>query len=743
MRKFTIAIFTALVYLSLLTPFWVFKELLFPFVTSKAFYFRITIELAFPFYLYLVTVFKDLRPNLKSPLSLLVSGFLLTNFLSAVFGVNVNRSLWGNFERMGGVFYLAHLVLLYFYVVCLGQMGGVYIRRFLKALLAVAAVITLNGISGMQGGPTLTVDPSLPSRASSTLGNPIYFASFLVFPLFLSIFFALQSDRLYSRIGYWLLAIVQFLGIIQSGTRGAVVGLTLGLFVAGVVYVIFTRGKIKVYIGSVLLLFVAATALLFVLHDKLPQDTTLRRVFNLNDSNARARFLQWQIALKGVKDYPLLGTGPENYYVVGNKYYDNELYKYDRSWFDKPHNYLLEILVTNGILGFMFYVGMLLTGFLILWRAHRATLISWLETCVLGAGLMVYQIQNLFVFDTIPASLMFYAFLGFVGFLSFEIDAAKAKSQKQQPPKSHLFNFSPGLASTIAGLGALLAGYLIVVANVIPARAARDVNYGYAYAGVDPYKAAGYFKSAIDTAFNFDFMETASKFSDFATGLVRTPLTSKDPAFVDQQLNTALEYTQQVVQKVGNSPVILQKLVNLYFYKSIFKKTAIPPEAVKTAQMAVELAPKRVEARLALAQLRLYQGFLEESAKLVAEAVQLDPTDPEIKWQLALITYDSQKPDEAVKMAEELFNTGFEPQGPTDLSWLVDYYLKTSQKDKAIKFAEENARVNGFSVPTTAKLYLVYKFFGLNEKANALAENFKKTQSVLWPELERLINLAQ
>src|ERR1035438_10246762 len=58
-------IFFVLVCLSLLAPLWVFKDLLFPYVTSKAFYFRICLELALPFYVYLLLVRPELRPKWK------------------------------------------------------------------------------------------------------------------------------------------------------------------------------------------------------------------------------------------------------------------------------------------------------------------------------------------------------------------------------------------------------------------------------------------------------------------------------------------------------------------------------------------------------------------------------------------------------------------------------------------------------------------------------------------------------
>jgi hypothetical protein len=123
------------VFLTILTPIWVFKDYLFPFVTSKAFVLRIMVELALPFYLYLLVVKKQARPNLKNPVSLMVLVFWVINLASSFFGVNLIRSLWGNFERMGGTYYILHLTLLYFYLLALSQINPKIFAAFLKTLV--------------------------------------------------------------------------------------------------------------------------------------------------------------------------------------------------------------------------------------------------------------------------------------------------------------------------------------------------------------------------------------------------------------------------------------------------------------------------------------------------------------------------------------------------------------------------------------------------------------------------------
>ena len=80
MKKFAAWTFFILTCLSLLAPLWVFKDLLFPYVTSKALYFRICVLAALPFYLYLLGSRPELRPKWrKHPLNWLMLVFLLLN----------------------------------------------------------------------------------------------------------------------------------------------------------------------------------------------------------------------------------------------------------------------------------------------------------------------------------------------------------------------------------------------------------------------------------------------------------------------------------------------------------------------------------------------------------------------------------------------------------------------------------------------------------------------------------------
>ena len=673
-KKFVIGVFVLLVFSALLTPFWVFKDLLFPFVTSKAFYLRIVVELALPFYVYLVLRYKEYRPSLRNPLSISVLAFLFINFIAAIFGANVLRSFWGNFERMGGVFYTAHLVLLYFYVLLFGQISVRLFRAFLQGLLVIGGLVSFDGIMvWLTHNHFLLNDPSYP-RVSGSFGNPIYIASFLVIPVFIAAFLAFNEEIRWKKIGYWLLALMQTWVIFLSATRGAIVGLGIGIFIAAVLYIVLNPiRKVRIWGSYAVLGFVVVLGLLFSFHNSLPQGTTLRRVFNLKDSNTEARLIQWKVALHGVGERPVLGYGPENYYVVSNQFYNPEIFQYDASWFDKPHNYWIEVMVTSGILGFIAYAGILVFSLWSFWKGYKSEILSLEEFCVLVCGFIVYQIQNLFVFDTVAASVAFFAFCGMAAYIWFE-------ATKTETAKKPLLGLDQTFSSVVFGIVGIAAIYLIVVCNAQQMSLGKDVNYGYAYASVDPATSQSYFDKAFNSSFNFDPVQTANKYADLAIGLA-----GGGGKNATSTLQNAIDQEKKAIAVVPNDPTAWQELCSLYLEYGLVTQTVMPQEAFDAAHTAINLAPRRPEPLIALSQLQLYSNDTQGAQATLEQEVQNTPGNLNAKMQLAIIYSYNGQTDKAVQLGESVLASGYQPRQAREVTWLADIYMERHDINNSIR----------------------------------------------------------
>src|SRR3989344_2225843 len=104
-------------YVILFLPLVVFQGMFFPFITGKNFIFRIIIEIIFASWVVLFLRDKSYLPK-RSLIFYFVLASVAVLTLATIFGADVSRSFWSNFERMEGL--LGHLHLLMYFLVLVG-----------------------------------------------------------------------------------------------------------------------------------------------------------------------------------------------------------------------------------------------------------------------------------------------------------------------------------------------------------------------------------------------------------------------------------------------------------------------------------------------------------------------------------------------------------------------------------------------------------------------------------------------
>ena len=89
------------------------SSFVFPFVTSKAFLFRILIEILAGAWVMLIIFDKKYRTRWNwLPIS--ICAFLGVITVADIFGINPYTSFWGTFERMDGLINLLHIGAFFF-----------------------------------------------------------------------------------------------------------------------------------------------------------------------------------------------------------------------------------------------------------------------------------------------------------------------------------------------------------------------------------------------------------------------------------------------------------------------------------------------------------------------------------------------------------------------------------------------------------------------------------------------------
>lgn len=230
---------------------------------------------------------------------------------------------------------------------------------------------------------------------------------------------------------FWIIGIALFLYVmVLSGTRGAVVGLAGSVGAYAVAYALVGRlqwvrlAAACLAVGGLLLgvvLFAArSTPPVEALASSSPMVKRMLGI-DFDDTSIRGRIESQRTGLQSVVDGPVrlvFGWGPENYSVAYDRHISVETSTTVRESFDQAHNKLLEELVTRGVVGLMAYLAIWVFVFVaLLRRAMRQAAKEQLFTMLVGAALLGYFVQNLFLFDTPGTVIWFILLLGYAAYL--------------------------------------------------------------------------------------------------------------------------------------------------------------------------------------------------------------------------------------------------------------------------------------------------------------------------------------
>ena len=515
LRQSLLIVVFAAVGLTFLTPLVVTFSSIFPFIVGKAVYSHILIEVAFGAWILLAWK----RPEYRLPGSRIIQAFALylaVALLAGLFGVSFLRSLWSTYERMQGIVDLAHWLAFAVVLVSTLRTADNW-RMLLNVNLAVSLFLALLGagkLVGVQAPPFDFFEQN--NRLELTLGNATYVGAYMLVNFLLALGFLAQSfirrgdraepparqqrgrraaarrraqrraaeDDLDLSQWWWRLfwaatASLNLWVMIYSGTRGVVVGVAAALLALGVCYM---------FVGRLRPLRIAATAIVAVLvvggvtflairntpvfEPVAESNIMLQRLASagLEDHSIQGRIHSVAAGLQAFAARPILGWGPENYHVPFGRYVSEANPSLEK--FDQAHSKPIEELATKGALGFLSYMAVwVLMFWVVLKRARRETAADQMFTLVIGASLVGYFVQNLFLFDTATMLLQFVMLAAFVAWMETETHAREASPSDNAPRDSMLRRLARRLdsAPALARDARFLYGSIAVVALVVAA----------------------------------------------------------------------------------------------------------------------------------------------------------------------------------------------------------------------------------------------------------------------------------
>jgi len=390
-----------------LTPLIVSSSYFFPFITGKAFFFRIAVEIAVTAWVVLAFLDKEYRPRF-SWIGAVVLAFVAWMFIADLFSINVVKAFWSNFERMEGWVLLIHLLGFFFAASAVFRVEQKWRAWFLTSL-GVSIVICAYALLQLAGALSIHQGSV---RIDATLGNSAYLAIYLLFNTFIALWLAFSEKRAWLKWSLIALAALEAVLIFFTETRGTIIGLVLALTLAAFLTAITAGHKARRLAVTALALIAILVGGFYLARNSsfIQENHVLQRVASISLADGQTRFTIWHMAFQGVLERPLTGWGQEGFNYIFNKYYDPSLYQQE-PWFDRAHNAFIDCLTAGGIPAFVLYLSLFGSALALLWRSQE---LSRAERILLTAALTGYACHNLFVFDNLTSYIYFFALLALV-----------------------------------------------------------------------------------------------------------------------------------------------------------------------------------------------------------------------------------------------------------------------------------------------------------------------------------------
>jgi O-antigen ligase/tetratricopeptide (TPR) repeat protein len=708
-------ILTGLILL-LFTPLIVNFDLFFPYITGKAYFFRLIVEIVFGLWLILAVLYPEYRPK-KSLILGSTFIFLIFILISNVFGINQTASFWSNFERMEGYVTLVHLFGLLLVMSSVLKTETEWIRTF-------QVILAFNFVTIIQSFAQI-FEKGINYRIDTTLGNSTYLAVYMLFAAFISLYLISKID--FTRFNNWwnsklvwvygILFLIQSFLVFQTGTRGAMLGLLGGLSLIVISYLIFSKNKQvkKISVGVLVIIIAIVVSVVFFRESSFVKSFGgLQRLstISLEEGTAKARLINWSMALDGIKEKPILGWGQSNYNIAFDKYYRPEMHG-NEVWFDRTHNIILDWAIAGGIWGLIAYLFIWLSlVYLIIFKTPSENAIS---KSILVAMVASYFVHNLFVFDNLISYMLFFAVLAYVA------------SQNQTNFKSINLNkeFNTLTVKTLIPLVIILIPVTIYAVNYDSYKANKELISAMRISKVVVGENGSQKNVALpseELAGNLDSFLNAINRDTFGNPEIRQRMifTTDNVLRIDGDSENINTVKQSFLQNTVNEMLIQIEEAPYdsrytYLLGSMFARVGQSDLAEQQLLKTINLAPNKQAMRLQLLNLYRNTKQSEKALSLAKETYELDMSKDDIWIEYATTAsmFDSELFSNLINEAisngeidkvEDLMILGTErsPDNPQSLFSLAAFYNRIGDVDRAVetldltaeKFPETASQVN-------------------------------------------------
>lgn len=703
----------ACLYLSLLTVLLVGSNFIFPFISLKTFFFRILIEIAAFLYLLLALADSSYRPRMNKILWFL-SAFGLVVFLTAIFGLDPYRSLWGTVERGEGFVFISHLILYSFILSQVFKTKNDWLN-FFTASIFVSLLVGLYALF-QKMGVSWALSNSAGDRFTSTLGNASYLGAYALGHFWLSLLLLWQRRQPVWKIIFALIAVFQIYILFQTQTRGAMLAFILILFLFALSLVFLSPArKIKIVFLLIMLFLVFASSLIWLNRAQpwVEQSSSFNRLANISLSHitVESRLYTLASSWQGWQDRFLFGYGWENYNLAFDKYFHAEIYRDSGSqiWFDRAHNTLLDVAIASGLVGLIAYLGIYFASAMLLIKLiYRRHLYFPLT---LAAFLSAHFIQNIFVFDSLPTYIMLF---GVFGCLAALANLERLEDQSHPPVLKPLNPYA-------LSLGLILLLFAVYNLNLKPAQAnslalqgLKEIYAGNLQLGFDTYQ------QGIDMQ-TYQNQELRQKFGETILSL-NIARNINDQAVVHQFYTSAIEHIQANIDEAPLNARNYLFLMALYNNAApVFSQATYFHQTIATGQEALKLSPTRPQIYFEMGRAALsLNNKVDQGIEYFNQAVALNPANYDSHWNLMTALALAGRFDQARQEYQKMIDLGL-VENTINLERLAQLYASVKNYPDLIPLYQKLIKLDPTNVAYLTQLAASYKAVGDKYNARRIA----------------------
>jgi O-antigen ligase/tetratricopeptide (TPR) repeat protein len=637
---------------ALLVPVIIPSGFFFPYVVPRNIFFRAICETGILILAWALCFGGDELDLRYEPIFWALVAFVAAALLSALFSPASNHSLFGDFERMGGVWSWMHLALFFLLLRTLSDRQWIWV---LNAALVVSLFVSVGaGVEHWQLAQAAAVSGKMIGPSSSTIGNSGLLAAYLLFGLGVAGYLASTNVRF--RLLYLAAGGINLLGLIYAENRSSIIGVLLGAIAGSTIFATLHKKSQRRWVAPA-----AATTLLAIIIVMLAGIRTfpagsltriappvLRRLASTSlVGSAESRTMQWRAAMEGFKDRPLVGYGLENHDLVWSAHLNPDIYRIDTDVFDRTHNQYLELLATTGLLGALTFLGIWIAIAVTLVRAYRDDRLSAPSLGILAGLQIAYATYLFFWFVDLNSTMLWIVFAALIASRENPYGVVRAATQRRAIP-ARLALPSALAATMLFGIVLYRDSYVPVVAN----RALARID--------DPASSVGEALGEFTLLANTRAQQTAhtplimgeylgsvrNRFADIRRSPVERRMA--ESAFA----NATDAFREEIHRDTLNDRLYTHRAELSLDEASFYSSPLYVDDAIGLLDKAIELSPHRIQPRLLLAHVYADDHDYARAQAVLEDAIRIDPALGEPRYRLAELYMRTGKSDSALAMLQ-------------------------------------------------------------------------------------------